>query len=87
MSVRFGEMDETLPASWTEEKQVKDIAIGYKKIKNNVYGFEANEEFSDKLVLIPFPLDFGNFMVTKKYIYPNSDISMTHSVMHIIWKQ
>jgi hypothetical protein len=23
MSVRFGEMDETLPASWTEEKQVK----------------------------------------------------------------
>jgi hypothetical protein len=50
MSVRFGEMDETLPASWTEEKQVKDIAIGYKKIKNNVYGFEANEEFSDKLI-------------------------------------
>jgi hypothetical protein len=48
MSVRFGEMDETLPASWTEEKQVKDIAMDTKKSKNNVYGFETNEEFSDK---------------------------------------
>jgi hypothetical protein len=48
MSVRFGEMDETLPASWTEEKTGKDIAIDT-KIKNNVYGFETNEEFSDKI--------------------------------------
>jgi hypothetical protein len=26
-------MDETLPASWTEEKQVKDIAMDTKKSK------------------------------------------------------
>jgi hypothetical protein len=38
----------TLPASWTEEKTGKDIAIDT-KIKNNVYGFETNEEFSDKI--------------------------------------
>jgi hypothetical protein len=48
-SVRFGEMDETLPASWTEKKQVKDIAVDTKKNQRNVYGFEANEEFSDKI--------------------------------------
>jgi hypothetical protein len=49
--------EETLPASWTEKKQVKDIAIGYKKIKNNVYGFEANEKLSNKTLIIdPVPI-------------------------------
>ena len=36
MNVRFGKMEETLPASWTEDgKEKKEITIGYKKIKNN----------------------------------------------------
>jgi hypothetical protein len=45
MSVRFGD-GETLP-SWTEDKTGKRIAIDT-KIKNNVYGFKANEKLSKK---------------------------------------
>tara|TARA_R110002124_G_scaffold85606_5_gene222064 strand:+ start:828 stop:4883 length:4056 start_codon:yes stop_codon:yes gene_type:complete len=81
MSVRFGEMDETLPASWTEDKTgKKDIAIGYKKIKNNVYGFESNEEFSDKkLIIDPVPIRlWGTFYGDQRNIYftlKPSDIS------------
>lgn len=57
MQVRFGEMEETLPMSWTEDgKCKKEIAVGYKKIKNNVYGFESSENHSDKTVVIdPVP--------------------------------
>lgn len=57
MQVRFGEMEETLPMSWTEDgKCKKEIAVGYKKIKNNVYGFESSENVSNKTVIIdPVP--------------------------------
>ncbi|WP_348811762.1 T9SS type B sorting domain-containing protein [Flavobacterium maritimum] len=57
MSVRFGEMEETLPASWTEDGELKkEIAVGYTKIKKNVYGFESSENVSDKTVIIdPVP--------------------------------
>jgi hypothetical protein len=60
-------MDETLPASWTEEKQVKDIAIGYKKIKNNVYGFETNEKFSNKTLIIdPVPVRLWELILVQR---------------------
>jgi gliding motility-associated-like protein len=57
MLVRFGEMEETLPASWTEDGELKkEIAVGYTKIKNNVYGFASSENASDKTVIIdPVP--------------------------------
>ncbi|NGY38145.1 T9SS type B sorting domain-containing protein [Flavobacterium sp. XN-5] len=75
MHVRFGEMDETIPASWTEDKTArKDISIDYKKIKNNVYGFKTNEKFSNKTLIIdPVPVRLwgtyfggGNTNLTKK---------------------
>jgi gliding motility-associated-like protein len=58
MSVRFGEMEETLPASWTEDgENKKEIAVGYTKIKKNVYGFETTSAVSDKTVIIdPVPV-------------------------------
>jgi len=58
MSVRFGEMEETLPASWTENGELKkEIAVGYTKIKKNVYGFASSENISDKTVIIdPVPI-------------------------------
>jgi gliding motility-associated-like protein len=58
MQVRFGEMEETLPASWTEDGELKkEIAVGYRKVKNNVYGFESAENVSDKTVIIdPVPI-------------------------------
>lgn len=58
MTVRFGEMEETLPASWTEDGELKkEIAVGYAKIKKNVYGFESSENVSGKTVIIdPVPV-------------------------------
>ncbi|PZX94906.1 hypothetical protein DOS84_04985 [Flavobacterium aquariorum] len=57
MTVRFGEMEETLPASWTEDGQSKkDIAVGYTKIKKNVYGFASSGNVSEKTLIIdPVP--------------------------------
>lgn len=57
MNVRFGKMEETLPASWTEDGELKEeITISYKKVKNNVYGFESAENACDKTVIIdPIP--------------------------------
>ena len=57
MQVRFGEMEETLPTSWTENgKDKKEIAVGYKKIRKDVYGFESKENIANKTVIIdPVP--------------------------------
>ncbi|OAB28952.1 DUF7948 domain-containing protein [Flavobacterium fryxellicola] len=58
MNVRFGKMEETLPASWTEDGIAKkEIAVGYKKIKKNVYGFETENQITNKTVIIdPVPV-------------------------------
>lgn len=58
MNVRFGKMEETLPASWIEDGTAKkEITIGYTKIKKNVYGFESSHQVTDKTVIIdPVPI-------------------------------
>ena len=58
MNVRFGQMEETLPLSWTENGIDKnEITVGYKKIKNNIYGFESNNDLTGKRVIIdPTPV-------------------------------
>jgi gliding motility-associated-like protein len=58
MTVRFGEMEETLPASWTEDGEFKkEIAIGYTKIKKNVYGFNSANSVDGKTIVIdPVPI-------------------------------
>ncbi|MEO8235087.1 MAG: T9SS type B sorting domain-containing protein [Flavobacterium sp.] len=58
MNVRFGQMEETLPLSWSENSTDKnEINIGYKKLKNNVYGFESSENLNNKKVIIdPTPV-------------------------------
>jgi hypothetical protein len=57
IQVRFGKMEETVPMSWIEEgKCKKEIAVSYKKIKNNIYGFASTENVSGKTVVIdPVP--------------------------------
>ncbi|RUT69094.1 gliding motility-associated C-terminal domain-containing protein [Flavobacterium cupreum] len=57
MNVRFGKMEETLPASWIEDGTgKKEISIAYRKIKKDVYGFTGSESVSDKTVIIdPVP--------------------------------
>ncbi|RVT77407.1 T9SS type B sorting domain-containing protein [Flavobacterium sufflavum] len=58
MNVRFGKMEETLPASWIEDGMIKkSIDVGYKKIKNNVYGFNTSNSVNGKTVIIdPVPI-------------------------------
>ena len=58
MSVRFGEMEETLPASWTEDgESKKEITVGYTKIKKNVYGFTSSNIAADRTVIVdPVPV-------------------------------
>ncbi len=57
MNVRFGKMEETLPASWIEDRACKkEIEVGYRKVKKNVYGFISSDAVSDKTVIIdPVP--------------------------------
>lgn len=58
INVRFGKMEETLPASWTEDSMSKkSISVGYTKIKKNVYGFTSSSAVSGKTVIIdPVPV-------------------------------
>jgi gliding motility-associated-like protein len=58
MNLRFGKMEETLPASWIEEgNSKKEIAVWYRKIKGNIYGFTSSDAVSDKTVIIdPVPV-------------------------------
>lgn len=51
MDVRFGQMEETIPVSWTENDK-QEVTILFKKIKNNVYGFESSENLVGKKVII-----------------------------------
>ncbi|MDR6966152.1 gliding motility-associated-like protein [Flavobacterium arsenatis] len=59
METRFGTMEETLPLSWAEDGNGRqEIAVGYKKLKKNVYGFGVSEKIaSDKVIVIdPVPV-------------------------------
>lgn len=60
MKVRFGTLEERLPLSWTEDRNgtsKKEVIVGYKEIRKNVYGFESNENTSDKTIIIdPVPI-------------------------------
>ncbi|WP_431242663.1 hypothetical protein ACQ9BO_23190 [Flavobacterium sp. P21] len=58
MNVRFGKMEETLPASWIEDGNTKkEIAVEYRKIKKDVYGFGSSNTVNGKTVVIdPVPV-------------------------------
>lgn len=58
MNLRFGQMEETLPLSWIENGDSKqEVSVNYKKIKKNIYGFDGDINFSDKVIIIdPVPV-------------------------------
>ncbi|MTH15793.1 SBBP repeat-containing protein, partial [Flavobacterium sp. LC2016-01] len=58
MNVRFGKMEETLPASWIEDGgNKKEVEVGYTKIKKNVYGFSSLNSANGKTIIIdPMPV-------------------------------
>lgn len=76
MKVRFGEMEEILPKSWIEEtnKDNTEIAIGYKKISKNIYGFESDVSILDKTLIIdPVPIRlWGTYYGGSGDEFPNS---------------
>lgn len=58
LNVRFGAMEETLPMSWIENGKSKtEVAINYKKLAKNVYGFESDVSSTGKTLIIdPVPI-------------------------------
>ena len=70
MQLRFGEMEETIPMSWTEQGNSKnEIKINYKRIKKNVYRFEGDLNSSEKTIVIdPVPVRlWGTYYGGQKY--------------------
>jgi gliding motility-associated-like protein len=58
MQLRFGDMEETLPLSWTEDASGKErIGITYKKLGADVYGFRSDRQtHGQTLVIDPVPV-------------------------------
>ena len=72
MNLRFGEMQENIPHSWEEEGNLKkSINVGFKDLGNGVYGFNADRDVSDKVVVIdPVPTRIwytDHFNITHQY--------------------
>ena len=57
MNLRFGEMQENIPLSWTENSSTKkNISVQYKDLGNNTYGFNSPvNSSSDKIIIDPVP--------------------------------
>ncbi|MBV2165929.1 MAG: T9SS type B sorting domain-containing protein [Kaistella sp.] len=57
MALRFGEMQENIPHSWTEKNNKKeDLTVEYTDLGNNTYGFRTSHDTFDKIVVIdPVP--------------------------------
>ncbi len=57
MNLRFGEMQENIPESWTEEQHRKmPIDVSFKDLGNQTFGFYSEQNVSDKVVIIdPVP--------------------------------
>jgi len=75
MNVRFGKMEETLPASWIEDDHgKKEIAVRYKKVKRNVYGFDTVQSVDGKtLVIDPVPTRlWGTYYGGEEFDYATS---------------
>lgn len=56
MNLRFGEMQENIPHSWIENDRKQSIAVNYKDLGNQTFGFESSINNSDKTIVIdPVP--------------------------------
>lgn len=80
MNLCFGEMQENIPHSWTEETNSKsDISVKFKEIETEVFGFEAPQDSYDKKVVIdPVPTRiwgsyFGGYGDEEVYLKFDSD--------------
>lgn len=56
MNVRFGKMYENIPNSWIEGKNKNNIDVRFKDLGNQVFGFDAPLDTSEKTIIIdPVP--------------------------------
>jgi len=56
MNLRFGEMQENIPNSWIENDRKQSIAVNYKDLGNQIFGFESSVNNSDRTIVIdPVP--------------------------------
>lgn len=56
MNLRFGEMQENIPNSWIENDRKQNIAVNYKDLGNQTFGFESSVNTSDQTIVIdPVP--------------------------------
>lgn len=56
MNLRFGEMQENIPNSWIENDRKESIAVNYKNLGNQTFGFDSPNNHSDKTIVIdPVP--------------------------------
>lgn len=57
MAIRFGEMQENIPESWTEKNNEKEnLKVEYTDLGNDTYGFKTSKNTFDKIVVIdPVP--------------------------------
>lgn len=75
MNVRFGKMEETLPASWIEDGNSKtEIEVEYKKINKNTYGFNSVDCSNEKTIVIdPVPIRlWGTYYGGAEFDYATS---------------
>jgi len=58
MRLRFGDLEESIPSSWIEKATTRqDINIYFKKIANNIYGFETPTKICNETIIIdPVPI-------------------------------
>ena len=86
MNLRFGQMEETIPMSWTEKGNDKsEIKVNYKKIKKNVYGFEGDFNSSyETIVIDPVPIRlWGTYYGGAGTEFPNSLTSDNNNNIYI----
>lgn len=56
MNMRFGEMQENIPNSWIENDRKQNIAVNYKNLGNQTFGFDSSINNSDRTIVIdPVP--------------------------------
>ena len=71
MNLRFGEMQENIPNSWIENDRKQSIAVNYKDLGNQTFGFESSINNSDKTIVIdPVPTRiWGSYLSGNEDIY------------------
>ncbi|SDG13766.1 DUF7948 domain-containing protein [Epilithonimonas hungarica] len=91
MNLRFGEMQENIPNSWIENDRKQNIAVNYKDLGNQTFGFYSEVNNSNKTIVIdPVPTRiWGSFLSGNEDIYGllKTDPENNVFVLGLTWSQ